>query len=291
MEPIRRSVVLSRSTREAYVLLTDRLSDWWPRDFTWSRERLAAIVIEPFAGGRCYERDSEGFTCDFGRVLVADPSERVVFRWQIAPSRAPEPDPAKASEVEIGLYALGPSSTRVDIEHRSFERHGEGAEAYRAGMEQGWDVLVEHLARAPAPSGPPAAATLRVCIDVPRLDEGIAFYTRALGLSVTTRAEGFASLEGAALPLDLLEKAEGSAPSPSTRDRRRYRRRWSPLHLDVIVADLEHALAHARALGATLEGEIPDMGAGRIAYLADPFGHGLCLVELRGRAYLDEGSA
>lgn len=288
MEPIQKRVTLSLSTRHAYALVTDRLTSWWPRDFTWSRERLQAIVVEPFAGGRCYERDHDGFCCDFGRVLVADPHQRVVFRWQIGPARAPEPDPAKASEVEIALVARGPSSTDVTVEHRGFERHGEGAEAYRAGMAQGWDVLVAALARAPAPSGPPPAASLRVCVDVPTLDEGVAFYRDALGLWVTTRASGFASLAGASLPLDLLEKAEGSAPSAATSERRRYARHWSPVHLDVVVSDLEDAVARATALGATLEGAIGDMGAGRIAYLADPFGHGLCLVELYGRAYLDE---
>lgn len=67
-----------------------------------------------------------------------------------------------------------------------------------------------------------------------------------------------------------------------TRD---YRRHWTPVHLDFVVPDLAAALARARDAGATLEGEPRTANWGRIATLADPFGHGFCLLEFRGRGY------
>jgi len=83
--------------------------------------------------------------------------------------------------------------------------------------------------------------------------------------------------------LYLLQKLEGSigaAESP-----RRYDRHWTPVHLDVVVEDLEAALSCAVAAGARTESEVRTEVWGKIVVLADPFGHGLCLIEFRGRGY------
>ena len=133
---------------QVFALWTDALDRWWPRAFTWSQDKLDRIAIEPHVGGRCYERGPLGFHLDFGRVIECEPPVRLVFTWQIAFDRTPQPDPAQASEVEIRLRAAGPSATDVEIEHRHFERHGAQAAAYRAGMEHGWDELVRRLAAA-----------------------------------------------------------------------------------------------------------------------------------------------
>jgi hypothetical protein len=60
----------------------------------------------------------------------------------------PQPDPARASEVDVRFAADGADRTRVEVEHAGFERHGDGAEAYAAGMEQGWAHLLERYAAA-----------------------------------------------------------------------------------------------------------------------------------------------
>jgi uncharacterized glyoxalase superfamily protein PhnB len=57
------------------------------------------------------------------------------------------------------------------------------------------------------------------------------------------------------------------------------------VHLDVVASDFAADLKRALDAGATHEGEVEDHTWGRIAYLADPFGHGLCLLELHGRGY------
>lgn len=127
---------------------------------------------------------------------------------------------------------------------------------------------------------------LLVNIDVDDVERGVAFYTAVFGLAVGRRF-GAAGVElvGAAAPIYLLHKAEGSRASAASEDRRRYARHWTPVHLDFVVPDLEAALAAALAAGATLEGEPATHAWGKIALLADPFGHGLCLIEFLGRGY------
>ena len=96
---------------------------------------------------------------------------------------------------------------------------------------------------------------LRVCIDVDDLDKGIAFYTRALGLTVGRRlGKNWAELLGAQVPVDLLAEKPGTAPIPVAGSLRDYRRHWTPVHLDWPVAELDAAVGRAQAAGATLEG-------------------------------------
>jgi Activator of Hsp90 ATPase homolog 1-like protein len=95
------------------------------------------------------ERGPGGFTIHWGRVLAWDPLGRVVFTWQIAGDRIPQPDPDKASEVEV-RFSGEDGATRVDVEHRAWERHGDGTEEYRAGFEQAgaWPYALERFAEA-----------------------------------------------------------------------------------------------------------------------------------------------
>ena len=125
---------------------------------------------------------------------------------------------------------------------------------------------------------------LLVNIDVPDLDRAVAFYTEAFGLRVTRRfGTGGAELSGWPVRVYLLRKDEGSAGAGESL--RNYNRHWTPVHLDVVVDDLETALSRALAAGARAETEIRTEAWGKIGVLADPFGHGLCLIEFRGRGY------
>ena len=125
---------------------------------------------------------------------------------------------------------------------------------------------------------------LLVNIDVPDAAAAERFYTEAFGLAPSRRfgAEGV-ELSGWPVRLYLLEKAQGTVAAGD--EQRRYRRHWSPVHLDVVVDDIEAALARALAAGAVAESEIRDAAWGRIVQLADPFGHGLCLIQFRGLGY------
>ncbi len=124
-------------------------------------------------------------------------------------------------------------------------------------------------------------------MDVDDLDAGIAFYTRALGLTPARRSgDEWAELLGAPVPIDLLAKPPGTSAVPTgTRPLRAYDRHWTPVHLDVVVEDLDAAVRRAVEAGANLERAAEGKAWGRIAILSDPFGHGFCLLEFKGRGY------
>lgn len=123
-------------------------------------------------------------------------------------------------------------------------------------------------------------------IDVDDLARASDFYCYALGLRIGRRFGNWGvELLGASTAIYLLEKGAGTLPSPDSPGRREYIRHWTPVHLDFVVPDLPSALAQARNAGAALEGEVRTHNWGRIAVMADPFGHGFCLIEFLGRGY------
>lgn len=124
-----------------------------------------------------------------------------------------------------------------------------------------------------------------VNLDVPDLAAAEAFYTEAFGLRIGRRlGPGAVELLGGPTPLYLLHNEEGSAATEDG-DVRDYERHWTPLHLDWVVDDIEAALVRAVAAGATLEQSVRERRWGRIAVLADPFGHGFCLIQFSGEGY------
>jgi predicted enzyme related to lactoylglutathione lyase len=121
-------------------------------------------------------------------------------------------------------------------------------------------------------------------IDVSDLAAATTFYVSAFGLRIARRFDDdMIELLGAAVPIYLLHKAPGSSTAGDCK--RSYARHWTPLHCDVVVDDLDAAVARAVAAGAVQEGETRDAAWGRIVQLADPYGHGWCLVQFQNRGY------
>jgi predicted enzyme related to lactoylglutathione lyase len=123
-----------------------------------------------------------------------------------------------------------------------------------------------------------------VNIDVDQLDRALDFYTRAFGLTIGRRmGDDFVELLGASSSLYLLVKAAGTTPCPGAV--RSYDRHWTPVHMDFVVDDLDLALARVIAAGARQEGQLETHAYGRLAFFADPFGNGFCLLQFTGRGY------
>jgi lactoylglutathione lyase len=125
-------------------------------------------------------------------------------------------------------------------------------------------------------------------LDVDDIERAVTFYTQGVGLSLGRRFDSeFVELVGGGIPLYLLAKAAGSAPFTGSARGREYTRHWTPLHVDFVVADLEAAIARAEAEGARRESAVMEHTYGRLVYCSDPFGHGFCLLEFRGRGYAE----
>jgi predicted enzyme related to lactoylglutathione lyase len=126
--------------------------------------------------------------------------------------------------------------------------------------------------------------TLLLNIDVPDVEAGVAFYTAAFDLKVGRRfGTGFVELLGWPATVYLLAKDPGTVGAGG--DLRRYSRHWTPVHADIVVDNVDAAVARAVAAGAKLEAPAKDAAYGRIAMLADPFGHGFCLLQFSERGY------
>ncbi|MFC3503680.1 SRPBCC family protein [Micromonospora krabiensis] len=140
---LRCDLLVPAAAERAFEVFTGALTRWWVVEYTWSGpEALAELGMEPRSGGMLYEIGPYGFRGDWGRVLTWDPPRRLVFTWQIGPDRVPVPDPARASEVEVLFLPEAPEQTRVELEHRHFDRHGEAAEGYRQALTAGWHELL-----------------------------------------------------------------------------------------------------------------------------------------------------
>ena len=138
---VRRSVTVNRSVDDAFRLFTEGMSTWWPFETHSIGKDGAdpeATVLEGREGGRLYERMADGHTSHWATVLVWEPPTRLVLSWELRPDRP-------STEVEVRFSAAG-DGTRVDLEHRGWERLGDQAEEARAGYHSGWEVVLGHYA-------------------------------------------------------------------------------------------------------------------------------------------------
>jgi predicted enzyme related to lactoylglutathione lyase len=127
---------------------------------------------------------------------------------------------------------------------------------------------------------------LLINLDVDDLDKAIRFYSSAFGLKVGRRFGAFgAEMLGSSAPIYLLVKSAGIPASETTSQRRNYQRHWTPVHLDFVVDEIEAAVERAISAGARLEQPIVTHNWGKLALMADPFGHGFCFVQFLGRGY------
>jgi uncharacterized protein YndB with AHSA1/START domain len=146
--PVTVSAAVGVGPVRAFQLFTEHFDAWWPRGHHIGAADLQRGVIEPFVGGRWYEVGVDGSTCEWGRVLVWEPPARLVLSWHLDGTWSYNPDPKRASEVEVRFEPLPDGSTTVTLEHRGLERMVGAAGARGAlGSEGGWPGIVAGFAR------------------------------------------------------------------------------------------------------------------------------------------------
>jgi uncharacterized protein YndB with AHSA1/START domain len=145
---IRTSIVVDAPIDRAFRVFTEDFDRIKPRDHNMLKVDIAESVFEPREGGRVYDRGVDGSECQWARVLAYEPPDRILFSWDISPQWQIETDLEKTSEVEVRFIAETPERTRVELEHRHLDRHGDGWEPERdaVGGEGGWPLYLQRFA-------------------------------------------------------------------------------------------------------------------------------------------------
>ena len=145
---VRREIVVEAPIARAFATFVERFGEFKPKEHNLLGAPITSTTFEPRVGGHIFDRAEDGSECHWARVLAYDPPDRVVFSWDISPSWQLESDPSHASEVEVRFVAETPDRTRVQLEHRNFERHGPGWEGVREGVggDAGWPLYLARYA-------------------------------------------------------------------------------------------------------------------------------------------------
>jgi uncharacterized protein YndB with AHSA1/START domain len=139
-------IVVDVSPEHAFRVFTERFDEVKPREHNLLAVPIERTVLEPRVGGTVYDVGADGSSCTWARVLAYEPSDRLVLSWDISPRWQLEPDHDHTSEVEIRFTADGAERTRVALEHRNLDRHGEGWESFTSlGEGSGWPLYLDRF--------------------------------------------------------------------------------------------------------------------------------------------------
>jgi uncharacterized protein YndB with AHSA1/START domain len=131
---IRTSIVVEAPIERAFSVFTEDFGSFKPPEHNMLGVEIAETVFEPRVGGSVYDRGVDGSECRWARVLAYEPPSRVLLSWDISPHWQIETNLEKTSEVEVRFIAETPQRTRVELEHRDLQRHGDGWEGIREGV-------------------------------------------------------------------------------------------------------------------------------------------------------------
>ena len=142
------SIEVNAPQAPAFEVFTKDFGAFKPADHNLLQAPIAETVVESHVGGHIIDRGADGSECRWARILAFDPPERFVFSWDISPSWQIETELDRTSEVEVTFTALAENRTRVTIEHRHLDRHGEGWAGVRDGVstDEGWPLYLSRYA-------------------------------------------------------------------------------------------------------------------------------------------------
>ena len=144
IEPIRRHIVVNAPVERAFTVFTAQFGDFKPREHNLLAVPIVETVFDPRVGCHIYDVGEDGSRCRWARVLDFEPPSRVVFCWDIGPTWQVESDASRTSEVEVLFIPETPDRTRVELEHRHLDRHGEGWRSVADGVggDAGWPLYL-----------------------------------------------------------------------------------------------------------------------------------------------------
>ena len=153
--PVRKTILVQATPARAFEVFTAGIDRWWPKTHGIGSAPIRESIIEPFVGGRWYTTCEDGTEVTVGHVAVWQPPERFVVSWEINAMWKPDARAVFASEVDVRFVADTSGRTRVELEHRHFERMGlPDGETMRNGVDSGWPQILELFANAAATATP-----------------------------------------------------------------------------------------------------------------------------------------
>lgn len=147
------TATVSLPPAQAFEFFTGSMNRWWPSEYHIGGADMVDTVLEPWVGGRWYERGADGSECDWGRVLAWEPPHRLVVTWQINGHWRFDDDPRHASEIEVRFTPDGLDQTTVDLDHRHLDRLVDGQTMHDQIVQAGggWSAVLERFATTAAP--------------------------------------------------------------------------------------------------------------------------------------------
>jgi uncharacterized protein YndB with AHSA1/START domain len=142
--PVVCTVQVKAAPRRAFNLFASHMEDWWPRGKTIGKAPHTAIVLEPRAGGRWFERDTAGNETHWGKVLAWEPPSRLLLGWQI--NTGWSYDSNLLTEVEVTFAPAAGGGTLVTLVHRDLERFGAEAARHAEKLRGGWPTRLGEFA-------------------------------------------------------------------------------------------------------------------------------------------------
>jgi uncharacterized protein YndB with AHSA1/START domain len=138
---VRKSVVVDCSPEHAFETFTERIYTWWPFEtHSPANERPESATFEPRVGGRVYDRTATGEEHEWATVLAWEPPTRFVVDWHVTPGNP-------STELEVRFVPEG-DGTRVELEHRGWERYGDEAAETCASYNSGWEKVLRPFVEA-----------------------------------------------------------------------------------------------------------------------------------------------
>ena len=143
---VRKELVINASQERAFQAFTEQMDLWWPKSHHIGKSEMKETILETRLGGRWYEVGVDGTECNWGKVLVWNPPQRLVLAWQITAEW--QYDPNFLTEVEVNFIEEGPQRTGFTLEHRNIERFGAKAQQIWSAFdsEDGWTGLLKSFA-------------------------------------------------------------------------------------------------------------------------------------------------
>jgi uncharacterized protein YndB with AHSA1/START domain len=145
---VRLEITVDAPVERAFDVFTQQFDQIKPREHNMLGVPIVETVFETHVGGHVYDRGEDGSECRWARVLAFEPPHRFVISWDISLAWQVESNLDRTSEVEVRFVPIDGDHTRVELEHRNLDRHGDGWPSMRGavGGDGGWPEYLRRYA-------------------------------------------------------------------------------------------------------------------------------------------------